>query len=115
MYKVILIQPTNERCGGDPKTEDKPAEVYASLPTGIIITQIKELKMVKFKNKSFFRATSSKYHEYFCCDRGWHYKTKKEAVDKMFYESRNCGHLISTKYGWVVADRVTKLVTRLPN
>ena len=100
MYNVILIEPTHERCGGNTKTEDKPAEVYATLPTGIIITQTKELRKVKFKNKSFFRATSAKYQEYWCCDRGWHYETKKEAIDKMFYESKHCGHLMQTKYGW---------------
>lgn len=100
MFKVIVIQPSNVRCGGDPATEESAAKVYGSLPTGIIVTRIDELKVAKYKHRTFFRAANQKYHDYIMSDRGWHFPTKKEAVSKMLYEARGAGHLFQTKYGW---------------
>ena len=107
MYRVVVLQPTNEFCGGDPEINEKAAINYASMPTGILITRSNELRKVKFNNKGFFITVNENYKNYTICDRGltlirrgWYFDTKKEAAEKLMLEARWAGHHIKTPYGW---------------
>ena len=102
MFRVVFLEPTFETCGGNHRTEDKPAEEYAKWPTAVLITQRKpeDFRMVKFKNRSFFKQFGVNYHKYCCADYEYNFETQ-EAKKKWLYEARGRGDYVKTRQGWV--------------
>ena len=103
MFRVVVIQPTSKACGGDPATEEKAAESYASFPTAILITQrpANELRKLKVKEASFFKQLGVNSGDYTASDRLGEYHTIAEALKKLKNEAVNVGHYVKTTNGWV--------------
>jgi hypothetical protein len=106
MYRVVILEPTFKTCGGNHRTEDVPAEKYATFPTAILITQRdpKEFRMVKRKNKSFFTQFSLNPKDYCAADYEYNFETLEEAREKLMYEAYGRGDYIRTQCGfWILA------------
>ena len=101
MFSVFVLCPKNSVCGGDPKTEDGPAEKYSLHETGIVVyaSDFPSHK-IKLKCRDFFKTTCEKSVDFWAQKR-WTFKTKDEALKKCLYEATQCGHFIPSRYGWI--------------
>ena len=103
MYRVVILEPTFEVCGGNYRTDDEPAQKYAAFPTAIMITKRNptDFRKVKAKHKSFFKQLGLCPSDYCVADYGYNFATLGEASQKLLYEARGRGYFIKTQHGYV--------------
>ena len=100
MFHLCILRASNRVCKGDPATQDKAATIYAQYPTGIFISErTKDFTKCKEKNNDFFKILRQKSRNY-AVDCRWSFENKRDAIEKLFFEARGCGHYVKSKYGW---------------
>ena len=98
-WHVVKIEPTFKACGGDHSTKKKPAERYAEFETAICWTKSRKMGNYKKSCSSFFAQVGENCSQYWA-KIYWSYATKKEALDKVLYEAKHCGHYIRLDGVW---------------
>jgi len=112
VFRVCLIEPTFQTCGGNHRTEDRAAKRYNHYPVGILITEKeKDFRNLKCGNKKFFKQLRQKPKKY-CIWPGhsngeqWEYETFAEAQARLEYEAKGCGHYVRVASGrWEVKEK----------
>ena len=101
-FSVFVVCPKPSVCGGDPSTDDLAAQKYAEFPTACCVfkSDYPAFK-IKYKCKIFFKTASCK-SDLYNVEKRFTYPTKKEAFEKLRYESRGCGHYVKCRFGWAV-------------
>ena len=111
-YRIVLMRPTDEACGGDPEKWDGPpgpSEKYATYPTAILVTTYdpKNFRKLKYKKRSFFRQLRVASNEY-CVkqqmDTGV-YESHKAAAEDAYHWADNEGHYAQVGRGhreWII-------------